>query len=70
VWGVPLAKRGWEVTGISVVETALRRARERVTMRAWRCASSVVMHRAREAHPDALAKGLTCDERFHRLRLN
>lgn len=29
VWGVRLAKRGWEVTGIDVVERALRRARER-----------------------------------------
>jgi cyclopropane fatty-acyl-phospholipid synthase-like methyltransferase len=30
VWGVQLAKRGWEVTGIEIVEKALRRARERV----------------------------------------
>jgi SAM-dependent methyltransferase len=30
VWGVHLAKRGWEVTGIDIVEKALRRARERV----------------------------------------
>ena len=30
VWGVRLAQRGWEVTGIDVVEKALRRARERV----------------------------------------
>ena len=30
VWGVRLAKRGWEVTGIDVVEKALRRARDRV----------------------------------------
>ena len=30
VWGVELAKRGWEVTGIDFVEGALRRARERV----------------------------------------
>jgi SAM-dependent methyltransferase len=29
VWGVELAKRGWEVTGIDIVEKALRRARER-----------------------------------------
>jgi hypothetical protein len=29
VWGVRLAKRGWEVTGIDVVEKALSRARER-----------------------------------------
>jgi len=29
VWGVRLAKRGWEVTGIDIVEKALRRARER-----------------------------------------
>ena len=30
VWGVRLAKRGWEVTGVDIVEKALRRARERV----------------------------------------
>ena len=29
VWGVELAKRGWEVTGVDVVEKALSRARER-----------------------------------------
>src|SRR5918992_2779040 len=30
VWGIQLAKRGWNVTGVDVVEKALRRARERV----------------------------------------
>ena len=30
VWGVELAKRGWEVTGVDLVEDALERARERV----------------------------------------
>jgi SAM-dependent methyltransferase len=30
VWGVRLAQRGWEVTGVDTVEKALRRARERV----------------------------------------
>jgi SAM-dependent methyltransferase len=30
VWGVELAKRGWNVTGVDVVEKALSRARERV----------------------------------------
>jgi len=30
VWGVQLAKRGWQVTGVEIVEKALRRARERV----------------------------------------
>jgi SAM-dependent methyltransferase len=30
VWGVRLAERGWEVTGVDIVEKALRRARERV----------------------------------------
>lgn len=30
VWGVRLAKRGWEVTGVDIVEKALRRAHERV----------------------------------------
>lgn len=30
VWGVKLAKRGWQVTGIDIVEKAVLRARERV----------------------------------------
>ena len=30
VWGVQLAKRGWDVTGLDVVDKALRRARDRV----------------------------------------
>ncbi len=30
VWGVELAKRGWAVTGVDIVEKALRRARERI----------------------------------------
>ena len=30
VWGVQLAKRGWEVTGVDIVRKALDRARERV----------------------------------------
>ncbi len=30
VWGVELAKRGWDVTGVDLVEDALERARERV----------------------------------------
>lgn len=30
IWGVELAKRGWQVTGIDIVEKALDRARERV----------------------------------------
>lgn len=30
VWGVRLAERGWEVTGVDMVEKALDRARERV----------------------------------------
>jgi cyclopropane fatty-acyl-phospholipid synthase-like methyltransferase len=29
VWGVPLAKRGWQVTGVDIVDQALQRARER-----------------------------------------
>lgn len=29
VWGIRLAERGWEVTGVDIVEKALRRARER-----------------------------------------
>jgi len=30
IWGIELAKRGWQVTGIDNVEKALERARERV----------------------------------------
>lgn len=30
IWGVELAKRGWQVTGIDVVDKALRRARKRI----------------------------------------
>src|SRR5438046_1465040 len=29
IWGIRLAQRGWQVTGIDLVESALRRARER-----------------------------------------
>ena len=31
VWGVQLAQRGWRVTGVDIVEKALRRARERIS---------------------------------------
>ena len=30
VWGVPLAQRGWQVTGVDIVDNALERARDRV----------------------------------------
>lgn len=30
VWGIELARRGWEVTGVDIVEKALRRAGERI----------------------------------------
>lgn len=30
IWGVELAKRGWDVTGVDIVGKALRRARDRV----------------------------------------
>ncbi|MGH7487790.1 MAG: class I SAM-dependent methyltransferase, partial [bacterium] len=30
VWGVKLAERGWQVTGVDLVEKALERGRERV----------------------------------------
>lgn len=30
IWGIELAKRGWQVTGIDIVESVLDRARERV----------------------------------------
>jgi len=30
IWGVQLAKRGWQVTAVDIVEKALRRARDRV----------------------------------------
>ncbi|MGB8332808.1 MAG: class I SAM-dependent methyltransferase [Polyangiales bacterium] len=29
IWGIELAKRGWQVTGIDIIEKALRRGRER-----------------------------------------
>jgi SAM-dependent methyltransferase len=30
VWGINLAKRGWDVTGIDIVDKALQRAKERI----------------------------------------
>ena len=30
IWGLELARRGWQVTGVDLVEKALRRARERI----------------------------------------
>jgi len=30
IWGIELAKRGWQVTGIDIVDKALRRARDQV----------------------------------------
>jgi len=30
IWGIELAKRGWQVTGVDLVEQALHRARDRV----------------------------------------
>ena len=30
IWGIQLAKRGWQVTGIDIVDKALQRARDRV----------------------------------------
>src|SRR5215471_9280995 len=30
IWGIELAKRGWQVTGIDIAERALARARDRV----------------------------------------
>ncbi|MEX0666099.1 MAG: methyltransferase domain-containing protein [Acidimicrobiia bacterium] len=29
IWGIELAKRGWNVTGVDIIENALERARER-----------------------------------------
>src|SRR5215510_9548233 len=31
IWGIELAKRGWQVTGIDIVDNALRRAHDGVT---------------------------------------
>jgi hypothetical protein len=39
VWGVRLAKRGWQVTGVDIAEKALERARERVDEEGSRCVS-------------------------------
>jgi SAM-dependent methyltransferase len=30
IWGIELARRGWQVTGVDLVEKALERARERI----------------------------------------
>ena len=30
IWGIQLAERGWQVTGVDIVDKALRRARERI----------------------------------------
>ena len=30
IWGIQLAKRGWQVTGVDIVDKALERARDRV----------------------------------------
>ncbi len=30
IWGIELAKRGWQVTGVDLIEKALQRARDRV----------------------------------------
>lgn len=30
IWGIELAKRGWQVTGVDIIETALRRAHDAV----------------------------------------
>jgi SAM-dependent methyltransferase len=30
IWGIELARRGWQVTGVDIVERALGRARERI----------------------------------------
>lgn len=30
IWGIQLAKRGWQITGIDIVDKALQRARDRV----------------------------------------
>jgi SAM-dependent methyltransferase len=31
IWGIELAKRGWQVTGIDIVDKALRRAHDEIT---------------------------------------
>ena len=51
VWGVQLAKRGWHVTGVDIVEKALRRARERASV-ASRLALDRVAGRHRPARRD------------------
>lgn len=30
IWGIELARRGWQVTGVDIVEKALQRARDRI----------------------------------------
>ena len=36
IWGIELAKRGWEVTGVDLVKKALDRGRELVQSVVWR----------------------------------
>src|ERR671919_450408 len=70
VWGVPLAQRGWQVTGVDIVAKALRRAEERIreadverAFPAWRITDVVDA----DSEPDPLARALKFDEVFYRL---
>jgi SAM-dependent methyltransferase len=45
IWGIELARRGWEVTGVNHVEKALRRARERISEAASRSSSCAATSR-------------------------
>jgi SAM-dependent methyltransferase len=58
VWGVKLAERGWQVTGVDIVEKALQRGRERVQE------SGVDMKLVRGDVTDLRAAGIGSDFRL------
>ena len=73
VWAVQLAKRGWQVTSIDIVDKALERARERVR-EASRSAVEAAFPdweitdiEVADTEPDAIARLLKFDEHFYRL---
>jgi ribosomal protein L11 methylase PrmA len=60
IWGVQLAKRGWRVTGVDIVENA------EAAFPGW----EVTEVEDADTEPDALARLFKFDERFYRLRRN
>jgi SAM-dependent methyltransferase len=58
IWGIRLASRGWQVTGVDLVEKALERARDRVRE------AGVEMQLARGDVTDLRAAGIGADYRL------